>query len=216
MESRRPDTRTARRPNAKLPHAKRSASPHRYDSAHYDDALESERMSPYFEGDGARRRGFDESLLREPLHVLPTRSPVILPPTASVSDAMRAMQRRHRGCVLVTEDGTARSRLIGIFTERDILLRIIDGGRNPATLELSAVMTADPEVLPSTARIAWVLNLMSMGGLRHVPVVDEAGRPIEVISVRDVVQFLVDAFPTEILNLPPDFSPAAFRDREGA
>jgi len=171
----------------------------------------------YFEGERrSRTKVFDASLLREPLHLLPTRAPVILSRSASASDAMRAMQRRHRGCVLVTEDGTARSRLVGIFTERDVLLRIIDRGRNPATLELSEVMTPDPERLPARARVAWVLNLMSTGGLRHVPVVDEHDRPVGVVSVRDVVQFLVDAFPAEILNLPPEFGSVAYRTREGA
>ena len=164
----------------------------------------------------SRRPVFDASLLREPLHVMPTRSAVILGRAASATEAMREMQKQHRGCVLVTEDGTARSRLVGIFTERDVLLRIIDRGRNPATLELAEVMTPDPECLGSNAQIAWVLNIMSVGGLRHVAVVDEHGRPVAVVSVRDVVQFLVDAFPAEILNLPPDFSTTCYRTREGA
>ncbi|MGH0034803.1 MAG: CBS domain-containing protein [Myxococcota bacterium] len=162
------------------------------------------------------RPAFDASLLREPVHRLPTRSAILLGRAASASDAMREMQKQHRGCVLVTEDGSAHSKLVGIFTERDILLRIIDRGRNPATLELAEVMTPDPECLTSNAQIAWVLNIMSVGGLRHVPVVDEHGRPVAVVSVRDVVQFLVEAFPAEILNLPPDFSTTFFRTREGA
>ena len=78
------------------------------------------------------------------------------------------------------------------------------------------VMTPDPEALPSHAKVAWVLNIMSVGGLRHVPVVDEQGRPVAVVSVRDVVQFLVDAFPSEVLNLPPEFASITYRTREGA
>ena len=58
---------------------------------------------------------------------------------------MRAMQAEHRGCVLVTRDGTPGSPLAGIFTERDVLFRIVDRGRNPATLPLAEVMTPDPE-----------------------------------------------------------------------
>jgi CBS domain-containing protein len=129
---------------------------------------------------------------------------------------MRAMQRQHRGCVLVTEDGTARTRMLGIFTERDVLLRIIDRGRNPQAIALSEVMTSEPEALPAEARIAWVLNLMSVGGFRHVPVVDSEGRPVTVVSVRDVVQFLVEAFPSAVHNLPPEFGPVRYRTRGGA
>ena len=129
---------------------------------------------------------------------------------------MNAMQLQHRGCVLVTEDGSADSPLIGIFTERDVLNRIIGQGRNPALVRLDEVMHEDPESLPTTASVAWVLNKMSVGGFRHVPVVDSEGHLAFVISVRDVVQFLVDHFPSEILNLPPDFETPGFRAREGA
>jgi CBS domain-containing protein len=146
--------------------------------------------------------GFDAGLLRESLTVLPVRRAITLSPTSTVTDAMRAMQRDHRGCVLVTDDGTMRSKLLGIFTERDVLLRIVDRGRNPASLAIADVMTPDPDHLSVHATVAYVLNKMSVGGFRHIPVVDDEHHPACVISVRDVVTFLVDAFPREILNLP--------------
>ena len=129
---------------------------------------------------------------------------------------MHAMQSEHRGCVVVTEDGTAESRLVGIFTERDVLHRVIDGGRNPATLTLQEIMTADPECVSNESSVAWVLNKMEVGGFRHVPVVDEAGRPKLVVSVRDIVAFLVASFPEEVLNLPPEFGADRYRERDGA
>lgn len=168
------------------------------------------------DGPGVSRHVFDAELLMEPLDVLPVRSPVVLSATASVTEAMRAMQSEHRGCVVVTEDGTADSRLIGIFTERDVLYRVVDRGRNPATLPLGEVMTAEPESVPRDATIAGVLNQMAVGGFRHVPVVDTAGRPVFVISVRDVVELLVEFFPTEILTLPPRHREGGTKTREGA
>ena len=166
--------------------------------------------------DETTNRVFDTRLLNEPLALLPTRSPLIFGGRDPVSAAMNAMQMQHRGCVLITEDGTNASALIGIFTERDVLNRVIGQGRNPALIQLSEVMHEDPESLPTTASVAWVLNKMSVGGFRHVPVVDPDGRLAFVISVRDVVQFLVDHFPSEVLNLPPDFETSGFRAREGA
>jgi len=173
---------------------------------------------------GASRRGpgtearaqFDKRLLREPLSVLPARPPLVFGREASVTDAIREMQREHRGVVVITEDGTAGSRLTGIFTERDVLLRVADRGRNPATLRLAEVMTADPERLPEESSIAWVLNKMCVGGFRHVPVVDANDRPVFVISVRDVVEFLVESFPREVLNLPLEYGADRQRSREGA
>lgn len=179
-----------------------------------DDHRGDER---YFEGRPARREvSFDASLLREPLTALPHHRPVVLSLDATVTDAMRAMQRERHGYVIVTDDGTPQSKLAGIFTERDVLYKIVDKGRNPATLPLSEVMTPDPEVLPHDAPVAYVLNKMSVGGFRHVPVVDEEHRPVSVISVRDVVEFLVQAFPREVLNLPAEFRGGPPKSREGA
>jgi len=186
---------------------KRTSVDENADTAHVDEAY-FDRESP--------GRSFDSRILEEPLSVLPTRSPLIFGPGDSVSDAMRAMQRHHRGCVLITDDGTSRSKLIGIFTERDVLHRIIDRGRNPATLPMGDVMVVDPESLPVGASVAWVLNKMSVGGFRHVPAVDDEDFPVAVVSVRDVVQFLVDHFPAAILNLPPEPGEAACSSREGA
>lgn len=174
---------------------------------------------PYFEGvepESATRSGFDAQLLRQPLSALPTRHPLIFAATHTVTQAVRAMQKEHRGCVLITDDGSAETRVIGIFTERDVLRRIVDQGRNPATLPLSEVMTRDPECLPNHASLAWVLNKMSVGGFRHVPAVEADGRPTSVVSVRDVVEFLVERFPREVLNLPPEFGADVSHTREGA
>jgi CBS domain-containing protein len=157
----------------------------------------------YFDRPQERRTaGFDVQLLREPLTVLPVRRAITMSTDATVTEAMRAMQRKHRGCVLVTDDGSENSKLAGIFTERDVLFRIVDRGRNPAALPLGEVMTPDPEALSVRANVAYVLNRMSVGGFRHIPVVDDELHPACVISVRDVVAFLVDAFPREVLNLP--------------
>ncbi len=177
-----------------------------------DDDLVDET---YFERP-KQRSGFDAKLIQQPLEALPVRPPIVFGPGATVTEAMRAMQREHRGCVVITDDGTARSKVSGIFTERDVLFRIVDRGRNPAALPLSEVMTPDPEVVPVKSTIAYVLNLMSIGGFRHVPVVDEEHRPAFLVSVRDVVEFLVEAFPREVLNIPTDFKRRGPRTREGA
>ncbi len=146
-------------------------------------------------------RVFDSKLLREPLSLLRHPGLLVLSPQHTVTDALRTMQAEHRGYVLITQDGSPATSIIGIFTERDVLLRIVDRGRNPATLPLGEVMTAAPETLPEDASIAYLLHRMCVGGFRHVPVVDECGRPVFVVSVKDVVAFLVKAFPREVLNL---------------
>lgn len=184
------------------------------DSEMLDDLGSSD--DPYFDEKSDGKRSFDARLLQEPLTLLPSRPPLVLEASASVKDAMQAMQRRHVGCIVITENGKPTSRLIGIFTERDILLKVIDCGRNPATIPLGEVMTRDPETLPLDAKLAWALNMMSVGGFRHLPVTDAGGRPALIISVRDIVEFLVESFPSEILNLPPDFGRQSVIERDGA
>ncbi len=170
----------------------------------------------YFEQErGAPDRVFDASLIQEPLKRLVRRRPLVFSPDENVTEAMRAMQRERRGCVLITHDGTHDSRLVGIFSERDVLYRVVDRGRNPAKLPLGEVMTADPDSLPVEASIAWALNKRAVGGFRHVPVVDASLHPVCVVSVRDVVEFLVDFFPDDVLNLPPEYGPPRSAKREG-
>ena len=181
-----------------------------------DELDDLDRDEAYFDDASDRRRTFDAKLLQEPLTLLPSRPPLALSASATVKDAMQAMKRQHRGCVLITEDGTVRSPLIGIFTERDVLLKIIDSGRNPATVPLRDVMTCEPESLSIDAKFAWALNMMSVGGFRHLPVTDERRWPAFILSVRDIVEFLVESFPAEILNLPPDFGKQEGRSRDGA
>jgi CBS domain-containing protein len=154
----------------------------------------------YFEK-SSDSRAFDAALVREPVTAVPVREPLIMAASETATEAMRAMQREHRGCVIVTDDGTRNSKLLGIFTERDVLLRIVDRGKNPATLPIGEVMTPEPECLAVDSTVAHALNKMSVGGFRHVPVVDQEHRPAFVISVRDVVEFLVAAFPREVLTL---------------
>ena len=103
------------------------------------------------------------------------------------------------GAVLVEREGRA----VGIFTERDVLRRVVLRGLDQAR-PVSEVMTRDPETLRLDDGIAFALNRMIVGGFRHVPIVDEGGRPQAVLSLREVVAFIIELLPGRVLNLPPD------------
>ena len=103
-----------------------------------------------------------------------------LPRTASVRDAARAMRERHVGSVLIA----AADRLEGIFTERDMVFRVVAEGRDPDATALADVMTADPDVLPPQASALDALRRMQDGGYRHLPIVDR-GRLVGIVSRRD-------------------------------
>ncbi len=103
-----------------------------------------------------------------------------LPAGASVRDAAQAMRDWDVGAVLVTENG----RLAGIFTERDLVNRVIACDRDPESTPLFEVMTRDPDTISPEATALEALRLMEDGGYRHVPVVAE-GRLVGIVSGRD-------------------------------
>jgi CBS domain-containing protein len=97
-----------------------------------------------------------------------------------------------------------------------VLFRVVGNGREAARTPVADVMTPDPECLTMQDELAWVLNMMAVGGFRHVPIVDDAGRPVAVISVRHIVERLVEFFPNEVLNLPSHPGKNIAHTREGA
>jgi predicted transcriptional regulator len=82
--------------------------------------------------------------------------------------------------------------------------------------KVESVMTPDPETLPPTASVAFALNKMSVDGYRHIPIVDEDGRAIGVLSVKDIVHFVVEFFPEAVLNLPGDPDKVIPKTEDGA
>jgi len=148
--------------------------------------------------------GYDRlrsSLERETISALQLGPAIAVSENASLKEAVENLQQHHIGCVLVSgADGTLR----GIFTERDLLNRVAGRGLDWSKCRVSDYMTRNPETLRRDDRIVWALNLMHMGGYRHVPLVDEANRPVGVISVKDIVEFIVELMPGAVLNLPPD------------
>jgi len=118
----------------------------------------------------------------------------------TVEEAISKMQEKGTGCVVVVSEN---ERLIGLFTERDVLMKIALKGINVKKEKIDSYMTRHPETLNYADTIASALNLMSTGGYRHIPIVDDANMPGGVVSIRDIVNFIVDHFHDEILNLPP-------------
>ena len=109
------------------------------------------------------------------------------------------LARRQAGVLVVDGDG----RLIGIFTERDVLTRVAGPRRDPQKTRLAEVMTREPEALTASDRIAFAVHCMSVAGYRTVPLVDADRRPIGVVTVNDVIRWLAGLFPEAVLNLPP-------------
>jgi signal-transduction protein with cAMP-binding, CBS, and nucleotidyltransferase domain len=129
---------------------------------------------------------FRGQLLGEHLDALGIATPETIPATDDVNEAIRRMHDKGIDCVLVTEG----DRLVGIFTDRDAVLKV--AGLERQARPISALMTRDPVVLRHDETIAVAINKMAVGGFRHIPIVDD-GRPTGVVTARDVFRHLVES-----------------------
>ncbi len=126
-------------------------------------------------------------------------SPRTIAADQTVAHAVALLREANVGCLLVTQDGL----LVGIFTERDLLTRILWPGLSLDTA-IRQCMTPHPVSVSPKDSVRTAIKRMQKGGYRHLPVVDEAGHPVGVLSVRRVVHYLVEHFPELVFNLPPD------------
>ncbi|CAG4882677.1 Putative signal-transduction protein with CBS domains [Georgfuchsia toluolica] len=115
-----------------------------------------------------------------------------LPPEATVSEAAVLMAKKKTGAVMVVVE----ERLVGIFTERDALFRVVARELDPVTTRLSEVMTADPKTVGPKMTYGFALVMMQENGFRHAPVV-ENGKPIGIVGSRNAFDPELEEFAAE-------------------
>lgn len=130
----------------------------------------------------------DARTLSLPISTLNYRQPATVQVGTPVSAVIDIMQGGGFGCVLVVD---AEERLVGIVTERDLLVQVSGQQLAPAAVNVEEVMTADPESLRASDPIAFALNLMHLGHFRHVPLCiwddQHYQYPVGMISTRDIL-----------------------------
>jgi CBS domain-containing protein len=128
------------------------------------------------------------TILCDSIGSLGLKDPFVVAPETPLAECFALMQQHHVGSVLITgQDG----RLQGIFTERDCLMKVAGKLSSLENRTVSEFMTKNPIRERPDASLAFALNLMSNGGFRHVPIVDQDDIPIGIISVKDVVEHIV-------------------------
>lgn len=130
-----------------------------------------------------------KSITTHAIDVLNPRQPAVVEPGASLREAVREMEDKHIGCLVVVQD----KEMVGIVTERDVLNKVDDDLAN-LDQPVSQFMTADPTTIDKRDSIAYALHTMDLGGYRHLPIVDEKRRPSGIISVRDILRYLCIRF----------------------
>ena len=124
---------------------------------------------------------------------------VTVPPNVPLKDALDLMHREKTGYIVVAD---AHLKVVGMFTEREALMKVLRPGVSLSE-PVSKYMRTDVHTLKKSDTVGNAIKAMHQFGIRHVPLVDEFGQMNGVLSIRTIVNFLAELFPTEVFNLPP-------------
>ena len=130
----------------------------------------------------------ERHLLTDRIPVLQPKSPIAVAPDTPTGAVLKLLVDRRIGIVLI-KDG---EELVGVFSEHDALTRLGADISEVSDRPISDFMTSDPRTLQQSAKVAFAVQRMDLGGYRHLPIVDESGHPTGMISARDILQYLSD------------------------
>jgi CBS domain-containing protein len=131
------------------------------------------------------------SLMEEPVACLQPLRPLTVEPQTSLDEAIRFMRNHGIGCVLVTD---AAGKLAGILTERDLLQKVAGKGRELARLRVADCMTVAPESSKPGHPLGYALQRMIVSDIRYLPLVDGSGKPVGIVSSRDIIAYMANRF----------------------
>lgn len=120
-------------------------------------------------------------------------------PDITLQEALDLMHREKAGYIVVADQ---HLKVVGLFTERDVLMKVL---KPDVSLKepIKNHMKPNPKTLFKTDTVGAAIRLMHDDSVRHIPLVDELGQMNGVLSIRTIVNFLAELFPTEVFNLPP-------------
>jgi CBS domain-containing protein len=128
----------------------------------------------------------ERSLMEDPISTLKPGKAVTLLASATVGEAMQTMLTRNIGALLVVGDD---GKLLGIFSERDLLKKVAGKESDYVTRPVRQYMTPNPETVKESDMLGFALHKMDVGGYRHLPVMKD-GQPLGMISVRDMLRHI--------------------------
>lgn len=140
-------------------------------------------------------------MLSDKISTLKLSTPLLVQAGTPVGRVLEEVQGQPRsaGCVLVCQG----RRLAGILTERDVLLKVMARDVD-STEPVDRFMTPEPITMTPQQTIGDAISLMNEHNFRHIPVVDESsGDVLSIFSVSDVIDYLAESFPEQVINLPP-------------
>ena len=138
-------------------------------------------------------------MLSDKIRALKLPRPLTVESGTTVREVIRKVQQHGAGYVLVR----SASRLVGIMTERDVLMKVVARDVNYDE-PVDTFMTPDPLTMTPDDTIGEAISLMNRAGFRNIPIIDPAsGEATALFRIQDVIDYLAEAYPENVLNLPP-------------
>tara|TARA_B100000686_G_scaffold217146_1_gene224229 strand:- start:130 stop:639 length:510 start_codon:yes stop_codon:yes gene_type:complete len=126
---------------------------------------------------------FDEHLVADVVDLLEPKQPLVIIYNTLLIEAIELMRSHDTGCALISQE----KKIVGIFTEKDLILKIAYPKKNISSLTVDHIMTPDPVVLRHDDNLAIAINKMVIGNFRHIPLIDGKGHVDGIVSAREIV-----------------------------
>lgn len=137
------------------------------------------------------RSTLERNVVRDTIRCLSPKAPLVTTPETTVGKAIQLLTGQDVGCVVITRE----DRIVGIFSERDVLFKLNVSVKQHLSRPVSEFMTKQVETLDLDDRIALALHKMDLGGYRHLPVTEE-GKLVGIISIRDIMRYMTETILT--------------------
>jgi len=137
------------------------------------------------------RSTLERNIVQDTIRCLSPKSPLIATPETPIGEVVRLLTEKELGCIVIARDEL----ILGIFSERDVLLKLNAAAQKMLTRPVSEFMTKSVETLDIDDRIALALHKMDLGGYRHLPVTDD-GKLVGIISIRDIMRYMTETILT--------------------
>lgn len=167
-----------------------------------DDPLDPGQIDPRVAGSiklacQAKFGVLESDFLCGSVSLLDPPAPICVAPTTTISAVIEIFRAERIGCVLVTAPD---NKLLGIFSERDLVMKVSLQEQAVFAEPVEKFMTTNPVAESPTIPVAYALSLMSQGGFRHIPLLDENGHPVGIVSVKNIVDWLASRTFTDLMN----------------
>ena len=137
----------------------------------------------------------DKEIFNRPISELKLPELVTMDQDSLLADIHETLFKNRFGAIVLTN----QNQLSGILTERDFLLKVWGKFENWKEVKASEVMTPEPFSMKLTDKISDCIKIVSRKKFRHLPVVDDNGRPIHMISIKDLLAFIIKFFPKKLI-----------------